>query len=263
MAHGLTGNLAVWHLRMVPILREYFRVMTYDLRGHGYSDMPPSGYSTGDMATDLTDLLDALDIEQPFIVGHSFGADAALNHALRHPDRVDKVVAIEAGLAALIDRRKRDDWEGWLYWSRALEQFGKYVPSDKRTDIDYLIRESLSIPKVYGPATGRPRKPEPILKLLETTSMVTDYEIVDDLTVDNLQHITTPITLIYGHGSAFLSTYRLLRDTLPNVTTMMLPDSAWGHFGPLEHPEILVGQILEALIPEKAADYLAELEPAP
>ena len=42
MVHGLTGNLAVWHLQIVPELSEHFRVLTYDLRGHGHSDTPPS-----------------------------------------------------------------------------------------------------------------------------------------------------------------------------------------------------------------------------
>ena len=43
MVHGLTGNLAVWHLQIVPELSEHFRVLTYDLRGHGHSDTPPTG----------------------------------------------------------------------------------------------------------------------------------------------------------------------------------------------------------------------------
>jgi pimeloyl-ACP methyl ester carboxylesterase len=78
MLHGLTGNLAVWHLKIVPLLRDHFRVLTYDMRGHGYSDMPPTGYTTGDMAADLKGVLDAFEIERPYLVGHSYGADAML-----------------------------------------------------------------------------------------------------------------------------------------------------------------------------------------
>src|SRR5579871_4134311 len=78
MIHGLTGNLAVWHLKIVPMLFDDYRVLTYDLRGHGYSEVPATGYSADDMAGDLTDLLDALDIERAHLVGHSFGADIAL-----------------------------------------------------------------------------------------------------------------------------------------------------------------------------------------
>src|SRR5207248_5554544 len=92
MIHGLSGNLAVWHLKMVPILREHFRVLTYDMRGHGYSSAPATGYTTGDMATDLEDLLNALNIETCYLVGHSYGADTALYFSLLHPDRAKHVI---------------------------------------------------------------------------------------------------------------------------------------------------------------------------
>src|SRR3954454_5600622 len=60
MIHGITGNLAIWHLEMVPALMSQFRITTYDLRGHGYSSVPPTGYTTADHATDLKNLLDHL-----------------------------------------------------------------------------------------------------------------------------------------------------------------------------------------------------------
>src|SRR4051794_12824829 len=75
MIHGLTGNLAVWHLHIAPVLAERFNVLTYDLRGHGYSDKPRTGYSADDMAVDLLELLDSVGISRPTLVGHSFGAD--------------------------------------------------------------------------------------------------------------------------------------------------------------------------------------------
>ena len=124
MVHGITGNLAVWHLQIVPALSDRFRVLTYDLRGHGYSDTPPSGYTPDDMADDLLGLLDALEIERPAIVGHSYGADIALYFAARHPDRVSQVMAIEPALPALEDLRAHDGWAGWRYWVAALERAG-------------------------------------------------------------------------------------------------------------------------------------------
>ena len=71
MLHGLSGNLAVWHLGMVPLLQDSFRITTYDLRGHGKSSVPPSGYSTRDMAQDLVALMDALEIETADLLGHT------------------------------------------------------------------------------------------------------------------------------------------------------------------------------------------------
>jgi pimeloyl-ACP methyl ester carboxylesterase len=136
----------------------------------------PSGYTTVDMAEDLTQLLDALGVGSCAVVGHSYGADVALAFALRHPERVQQAVAVEAGLAALIQLRKREDWEGWAYWARVLEQFGFPVPPEKQSDLDYMLRASLQVPKLFGPAIGHSRNQAPLLRLLETT-LVKDYEV--------------------------------------------------------------------------------------
>jgi pimeloyl-ACP methyl ester carboxylesterase len=241
MLHGLTGNLAVWHLKMVPELRHEYRVTTYDLRGHGRSDVPATGYTTGDMAEDLRGIMDALDIERAHLVGHSLGADVSLHFALRHPDRVERLVLIEAGIPALLNLRKGKDWEGWAYWAQALEEFaGVQVPHERRNDIDYLVRQSLEVPIQYGPAKGLPRKKEPILRLLDTTTVVKDYEAVDDLTLENLATIPHPKLLIYDGSSPYLGTYRVLCDLLANCTPVLLPGSDHRHFSPLEDPELLI-----------------------
>ena len=147
LIHGMTGNLAVWHLRTVPLLWDRFRLTTYDLRGHGYSSMPPTGYDADHMADDLLELLDALGIERAALAGHSYGADIALYFAHAHPDRVEAVVAIEAALPALIAARTRDAWEGWDHWVDMLERSGHHVPPDRRSDAVYLLRASLEVPK--------------------------------------------------------------------------------------------------------------------
>ena len=167
MIHGLTGNLAVWHFRILPLLADRYRILTYDLRGHGFTEMPPTGYAPESMADDLRELLDALDIEQPTLVGHSYGADIALYFALLYPERTRRVVAIEAVLPALLGVRAQGDWEGWRYWSEVLERSGHVVPPEKRQATDYLIRQSLRMPKKWGPLNGPPRNPEPFLRLLD------------------------------------------------------------------------------------------------
>ena len=139
MIHGLTGNLAVWHLQIIPMISNRFRTLTYDLRGHGYSDVTPDGYSCDQMASDLLELLDALEIERPPMVGHSYGADISLYFALNHPERVSEVIAIEPALPAMIHLRSREEWEGWDYWVTILENSGHPVPPERRTDVDYLF----------------------------------------------------------------------------------------------------------------------------
>ena len=64
LVHGVTSDLSYWLLTVVPRLAERHRVTVYDLRGHGYSDVPPAGYTSRDMAEDLRGLMDALGIER-------------------------------------------------------------------------------------------------------------------------------------------------------------------------------------------------------
>src|SRR4051794_2823464 len=128
MLHGFLGNQAVWHLYIVPQLRRHFRVTTYDLRGHGYSEVTPSGYTAENMAGDLKLFLEQMGIERPILVGHSFGADICMYFSLLYPERVSKLIALEPGLAALVEQRKDAKWVGWSSWVSKLEELGLTVP---------------------------------------------------------------------------------------------------------------------------------------
>ena len=161
MVHGITGNLAVWHLHIVPALADRFRVLTYDLRGHGYSDTPPTGYSPDDMAEDLLELLDALELERPVVVGHSYGADIALYLAASHPERVREVVAIESALpGAGAAARPRGVGRLDLLGRRARAAPASTCRPSKRSDLRYLIRATVDLPKQWGPLKGLPRNPQ-------------------------------------------------------------------------------------------------------
>jgi pimeloyl-ACP methyl ester carboxylesterase len=247
MVHGLTGNLAVWHFRIIPLLMNRFRILTFDLRGHGYSDMPPTGYSPSSMAADLVELLDALQIETASVVGHSFGADIALYTALQFPERLRRVIAIEAVLPAMIGVRTLQTSRGWAYWAELLEASGHPVPPEERYNADYLIRQSLLLPKKWGPLNGLPRNPKPFLTLLDNTTIVRDYEDAGALTVENLDKIQTPVTLLYVEGSSFMSSHDCLLAGLPHCQSILLPNTDWGHFGPLEQPDLVAQHVLNIL----------------
>lgn len=243
MVHGITGNLAVWHLHIVPALSQRLRILTYDLRGHGYSDTPPTGYSPDDMATDLHELLDGLGVDRPAIVGHSYGADIALYFAARHPERVREVICVEAALPALEAGRRGADWIGWSAWAQALEQAGHPVAPERRADLRYMIRATIDLPKQWGPLRGLPRNPEPMLRLLEETTLPEDYRRIGTLTLDRIAAIRVPVTLVYAEHSAFLATFEYLSAHLPDPHPVILPQTEWGHFGPLEQPEAVVEAI--------------------
>jgi pimeloyl-ACP methyl ester carboxylesterase len=87
---GLTGYADDW-FKQVPAFQEDFYVITFDNRGAGRSTQPEPGYTMIDMANDTAALLDALDISQTFVFGISMGGMIALNLAVHHPQKVNKL----------------------------------------------------------------------------------------------------------------------------------------------------------------------------
>ncbi len=241
LIHGNGGNLAVWHLHLVGQLKDEFHFTTYDLRGHGRSEMPPTGYTSLEMAQDLKGLLDALDLAKVSIVGHSWGGDIAMHFSLLYPDRVDRMVLVEPNVADLIELRMKEGWEGWKYWAMRLKEFGIEVPRDKWNDADYMLRQSVNIPIQFGPFKGQVRKSQWLIRLLDTTTLATDYQKVAGMTLDKIRGITHPTLALYGQDSHFNVTYEFFRDEVPACEVKLLDKST--HYGPLEQPELLVDEL--------------------
>lgn len=103
MLHGLfTGSLASWWFTAAPAVARTRRVRLIDLRGHGLTDCPPTGYDTATMVDDVLALTD--DLEPFAVVGHSYGGLLGLRLALDHADRVTRMAGIEAPLTGINDR---------------------------------------------------------------------------------------------------------------------------------------------------------------
>lgn len=73
------------------LLGAEFRVLRYDLRGHGASPAPPGPYSIGDLAGDLLALLDRLEIERAHLCGISIGAMLSIWIAANAGERVARL----------------------------------------------------------------------------------------------------------------------------------------------------------------------------
>lgn len=84
LIHGWTHDLRSWDLQATA-LQPHFTVLRYDRRGWGGSGGHPD--ITLD-PVDLDRLMEALELESAFVVGHSQGADVALRLALAHPERI-------------------------------------------------------------------------------------------------------------------------------------------------------------------------------
>jgi pimeloyl-ACP methyl ester carboxylesterase len=90
--HGWTANHQRWRLVKQSLEPDY-RVVDYDLRGHGHSEKQPGlEYSFSMHVEDLAGLMDALGIERATLIGHSMGGMIAQQFALAYPKRVERLV---------------------------------------------------------------------------------------------------------------------------------------------------------------------------
>ena len=109
--HGLASS-GHWYDLVAPLLRDRFRIIAPDQRGHGQTTNAPTGYDWHSLSDDLAALLDLLEAPEVFVIGHSWGGHVSSNFAARHPQRVKRQVMIDGGF---LDGRlfPEPTWEGF------------------------------------------------------------------------------------------------------------------------------------------------------
>lgn len=96
LLHGLHGHLLWWNYYQVAPFSQEYRVVTLDLRGHGKSFKPATGYSIEIMASDVCELLRQLGVERVHIGGASMGGMVTLQFALNYPEMVRSLVLVDS-----------------------------------------------------------------------------------------------------------------------------------------------------------------------
>lgn len=88
---SLGTDLTMWQPQSKR-LKERFRTVRYEVRGHGRSEVPPGPYAIADLGSDLVALLDRLGIERAALCGLSIGGMTSMWVAAHHPERVGRLV---------------------------------------------------------------------------------------------------------------------------------------------------------------------------
>lgn len=92
--HGFGGKAEQWQYQMQKFAMDN-RVIALDIRGHGLSDKPSTGYDMPRIQADLETALAQLNVSLPFVlVGHSYGGAIVTEYALNHPDHIEKLILI-------------------------------------------------------------------------------------------------------------------------------------------------------------------------
>lgn len=124
LVHGAT--VPHWEFdRLVPYLREAgFRIVRYDLYGHGLSDRPAVDYDFGLFLAQALELVDRLQLKRPVtILGHSFGAALAAAIAGERPGLIERLVLV----APLLDFMAGARWPKAIAWPGVSSPFMRWI----------------------------------------------------------------------------------------------------------------------------------------
>lgn len=204
--HGIgTDSLASWYFTVAkPLSDAGLRVVMYDLRGHGRSDRPASGYTLDDFVADLAGLLDQLDLTGPvYLLGNSFGGTVAFAFALRYPERT-------AGLAVIESEPATPAWAA------------KMAANLQKASTELARPEAYPwITVRYGLRTSKLAKAA--ARLLHSTTIVRDIPASRLPGPAQVRAIACPVLAIYGAESDLAVQAPLLESGLPRCVTEVVP----------------------------------------
>jgi pimeloyl-ACP methyl ester carboxylesterase len=232
LLHGLACGMRMWR-KPIAALCDRFRVIVYDMRGHGASDAPedPRQYSAEHLVQEFVGLLDRLGIAKAHVVGFSMGGGPALALALRHPQRVGALVLCGVGSGADNPWASQRIAEIWIGYARE-GGMEKMVTEMLRSDFfkGYANR---------GPRAKRHMKAlicqHPLHGITNTLAGVVARRKSLYRMTGTLAKVTAPTLVLLGQQDGVCQkSARLLHATIPGSELRRIPGA--GHTLPLEEP---------------------------
>lgn len=226
LIHGMTTDtLASWYFTLAwPLAELGFRVVMYDLRGHGKSERPATGYALDDFVDDLAGLLGELGITGPVhLVGNSFGGTVAFGYAARQPQRVAAVVAIESSLPT-------EEW--FVRMGRRLRR----------------ATDRLGYPHALARIRAR-RGPRAEGRAVAARDLLVATTVAEELPAsrlpppEQLAAIGCPVLCIYGGASRVGDLAPAVHALLPQARTVVVPGQ--GHSVLVDRP----AQVIRLVVP--------------
>lgn len=226
--HGHGFDRSMWDYQR-QALRGSNRIITYDLRGHGRSEKPATGYGLEDEIKDLGDLLDVVKAPKAHLIGLSRGGRVALGFAATHPGRVASIITMGAGYDMV---RHAPDFA---------EQNAQIVATLKAEGLRAAKAYRMGLP-IFAPAVA---KEEVSVRMDHLTLSYTGAHWLDEnpptdpSLVDMVSAITAPALIMVGDQDlpGFQACADELAEKIPGAEKRIVPGV--GHMMNLEAPEII------------------------
>lgn len=243
LLHGFTDSSRAWSL-VAPELAVGHRLIIPDLRGHGDSGRPASGYDYATLTGDVTALVDTLGLESFDLAGHSMGSMVAQHFAARQPSRVRHLVLIGSTVLRPIEPGS-DLWQGLMSLEAPLL-------ADQPFIVDWLVQTELSPAR---PAFTDAVKAEALLLPAHAWRQVAENFSSGPVGAD-LAAIEAPVLTLSGDADPLLDARHLasLAEAFPDGAHCVRKDG--GHNLPYEDPAWTVAR-MRAFLDEAAENPCA------
>ena len=253
--HGFPESAVSWRYQLVPLAQAGFLVWAPDLRGYAGTTRPAGidAYRIESLMDDVTGLLDAAQMQRAILVGHDWGGIIAWYYAMRHTDRVEALVIVNAPHPACFEREVRH----WRQWHRSWYMGIFQIP--------WLPEAALSaghgyvIGKIFGRmAIHREQMADDLVRLYRRqacepgalTAMVNYYRAAlrggGAMRQRRLGYPTVPVPtlVIWGLQDHALVRHNLdrLNDFVTDLTVVQVADA--GHFVHQDQPELVTREML-------------------
>ncbi|GLU52863.1 alpha/beta fold hydrolase [Dyadobacter frigoris] len=223
LIHGMFSNLAVYYFNIAPMLAGNFRVILYDMRGHGMSEKVKDGYDLASMTDDLYALMEELNVDKTHLVGYSYGGLVALKMVIRYPEKINKLAVIEGPdpneqeTLAIIDTYSR---EFLIHYVNNFADTTKMQMGKRQLERNHRMYEFL----------------------FNETTIRSDMESEKDFFQQKpLSQITHETLLIYGEQSNCVPSGETLASKIADANLVLVPGD---HNVPIQQPEIIGSELL-------------------
>lgn len=227
LIHAFPFNRTMW-APQVEALEASYRVITYDLRGHGATALGDAPYSMGRFAADLIALMDALGIEKATLCGLSMGGYVALRAIRDFPQRFDALILANTRCEAdsNVERHQR------MSTISAIREDG--VDCFAMGYIDTLF-----IPNTLTANPGVVRAVKLMIMNTEARTLENTLRALREResTCDSLQAIAVPTLILVGERDNITppANSQYLREHIPNADLVVIKHAA--HLSNLENPK--------------------------
>jgi len=221
LSHSLACTVRMWDPQ-VAAFKERFRILNYDMRGHGASAAPNGPYTLDMLADDVIGLMKELKIERATYMGLSIGGMIGQTLALRQTRLFDKMVLADTGHAQPPEAIKQ--WEDRIKVAQT-QGMKALVPSTMERWFTPAFRESAPAQKIAAliastPVAGYVGCGQAIMKLNTTA---------------RLKEIKLPVLAIAGEADPSAPGTKHIGENVPGAKLVMLKQAA--HIANVEQPE--------------------------